>query len=165
MYKALEEDKNLDYGKKEFVNLMGAVRNRATHIPKHEENYDYNAFRDLYKVIVEGGYKLKINPKYLSYNSLHYHYDLKKKVGNPNSKLFGHRYIRPIHESGGAGRGECTERQAEFREDSACDIPRSCDIFCVQGYRTGESHEGFHAVTVRGKSELQVQPSYVDSRI
>jgi hypothetical protein len=37
---------------------------------------------------VEGGHKLKINQKHLSYNSLHY--DLKKKVGDPRSKW--HRY-------------------------------------------------------------------------
>jgi hypothetical protein len=42
-------------------------------------------------VIVEGGHKLKINPKHLSYNSLHH--DLKDKVGNPKSKWFGHTYF------------------------------------------------------------------------
>jgi hypothetical protein len=91
MYKKLEEDKDLDHGKKEVQNLMLAVQNRARHVPKHEQNYDYNAFRDLYKVIVEGGHKLKINPKHLSYNSLHH--DLKDKAGNPNSMWFGHTYF------------------------------------------------------------------------
>jgi hypothetical protein len=70
MYAALEKDENLDRDKKEVQNLMGAVENRARHVPTYEQNYDYNAFRDLYKVIVEGGHKLKINQKHLSYNSL-----------------------------------------------------------------------------------------------
>jgi hypothetical protein len=91
MYKALEEDKSLDHGKKEVVNLMRAVQNRATHLPKHEEIYDYNAFRDLYKVIVEGGHKLKINLKHLSYNRLHH--DMRKKVIDPKSKCFEYTYF------------------------------------------------------------------------
>jgi hypothetical protein len=33
---------------------MHAVENRTGNVPTHEQNYDYNAFRDLYKVIVEG---------------------------------------------------------------------------------------------------------------
>jgi hypothetical protein len=91
MYTALQKDENLDRDKKEVQNLIRAVENRARHIPKYKRNYDYNAFRDLYKVIVECGRKLKINPKHLSYNSL-YH-DLKDKVGNPNSNWFGHTYF------------------------------------------------------------------------
>jgi hypothetical protein len=91
MYKKLEEDKDLDHGKKEVQNLMWVVQNRARHVPKHETNYDYNAFKDLYKVIVEGGHKLKINPKHLSYNSLHH--DMRKKVIDPKSKYFGYTYF------------------------------------------------------------------------
>jgi hypothetical protein len=70
---------------------MWAVQNRARHVPKHEQNYDYNAFKDLYKVIVEGGHKLKINQKHLSYNSLHY--DMRKNVIDPKSKYFGYTYF------------------------------------------------------------------------
>jgi hypothetical protein len=90
MYGMLQSDNNLNKSDKKVQNLMRAIENRVRHAPRHEQNYDYNAFRDLYKVIVEGGPKLKINPKHLSYNSLHH--DLKDKVGNPNSKWFGHTY-------------------------------------------------------------------------
>jgi hypothetical protein len=91
MYKKLEEDKNLDRGKKEVVILMGAMRNRATHVLKHEKNPDYEVMRHLYKVIVEGGHKLKITPKHLSCNSLHH--DMRKKVGDPISKWNTHTYF------------------------------------------------------------------------
>jgi hypothetical protein len=63
---------------------MRTVQNRARHIPKCDVNYDYDAYTQLYKVLVEGRHNLKINLKYLSYNSLHH--DLKDKVGDPNSK-------------------------------------------------------------------------------
>jgi hypothetical protein len=91
MYGMLQSDDRLDKKDKKVQNLMRAVENRVRNVPRHEQNYDYNAFRNLYKVIVEGGHKLKINPKHLSYNSLHH--DLKDKVGNPNSKWFVHRYF------------------------------------------------------------------------
>jgi hypothetical protein len=81
MYDWLEADKTLDKQDKGVQNLMRAVQNRARHVRKHEKNPDYEVMRHLYKVLVEGGHKLKINPKHLSYNSLHY--DLKKKVGDP----------------------------------------------------------------------------------
>jgi hypothetical protein len=90
MYAVLEKDDTLDKKDKGVQNLMYAVQNLARHIPKHQTNYDNNAFRELYKVIVEGGHKLKINSKHLSYRSLHH--DLKDKVGNPNSKCFGYTY-------------------------------------------------------------------------
>jgi hypothetical protein len=60
-------------------------------VKKHEKNPDYEAMKHLYKILVEGGHKLKINPKHLSYNSLHY--DLKKKVGGPRSKWHRHTYF------------------------------------------------------------------------
>jgi hypothetical protein len=70
---------------------MRAVQNRARYVKKYEKNPDYEVMRHLYKELVEGGHKLKINPKYLSYNSLHY--DLKKKVGDPRSKWHRHTYF------------------------------------------------------------------------
>jgi hypothetical protein len=72
-------------------NLMRGVQNQAKHVKKYEKNLDYEAFGYLYKILVEGRHKLKINPKYLSYNSLHY--DLKKKVGDSRSKYHRHTYF------------------------------------------------------------------------
>jgi hypothetical protein len=81
MYDWLENDDSFDKKDKRVQNLIGAVQNRARNVKKHEKNPDYESFRHLYKILMEGGHKLKINPKHLSYNSLHY--DLKKKVGDP----------------------------------------------------------------------------------
>jgi hypothetical protein len=72
-------------------NLMRAVQNRVRHVKKHEKNPDYKAFRHLYKILVEGGHKLKINPKHLPFNSLHH--DLKGKVGDPRSKYHRNTYF------------------------------------------------------------------------
>jgi hypothetical protein len=87
MYDCLDKDESLDKKDKKVQNMMRAVQNQARHVKKHEKNSDYEAMRHLYKILVEGGHKLKINPKHLSYNSNH---DLKGKVGDPRSKY--HRY-------------------------------------------------------------------------
>jgi hypothetical protein len=60
-------------------------------VRKHEKNPDYEAMKHLYKILVEGGHKLKFNPKHLSYNSLYY--DLHKKVGDPRSKYHRNTYF------------------------------------------------------------------------
>jgi hypothetical protein len=112
-------------------------------------------------VIVDGGHKLKINPKHLSYNSLHY--DLKDKVGNPKSKWFGHTYFAADlddnpHTEDNTGILDRYKNLVELDavsvlndmqslERTARAIPRSCDICCVQGYRS-ENREGFHALAV-----------------
>jgi hypothetical protein len=91
MYDLLDKDERMDKTDKGVQNLMRAVQNRERHVRKHEKNPDYEVMRHLYKVLVEGGHKLKINPKHLSYNSLHY--DLKKKVEDPKSKWHRHTYF------------------------------------------------------------------------
>jgi ribosomal protein S15P/S13E len=91
MYEWLENDDSLDKKDKRVQNLMRVMQNLAKHVKKHEKNPDYEVMRHLYKVLVEGGHKLKINPKHLSYNSLHY--DLKKKVGDPRSNWHRHTYF------------------------------------------------------------------------
>jgi hypothetical protein len=70
------ENPDLDKKDKGVQNLMHAAQNWARHVKKHEKNPDYKAFRHLNKILVEHGHKLKIKPKHLSYNSLHY--NLKK---------------------------------------------------------------------------------------
>jgi predicted Zn-ribbon and HTH transcriptional regulator len=62
MYNLLEKDTTLDHSKKEVQNLMRVVQNRARHVRKHEKNFNYEAMRHLYKILVEGGHKLKFNP-------------------------------------------------------------------------------------------------------
>jgi hypothetical protein len=91
MYDWIDKDECLNKADKEVQNLMRAVQNRARHVRKVEKNPDYEAMRHLYKILVEGGHKLKINPKYLSYNSLHH--DLKEKVGDPRSKWHRNTYF------------------------------------------------------------------------
>jgi hypothetical protein len=91
MYDWLDKDETLDKQDPGVQNLMRAVQNRARHVMKHEKNPDYEMMRHPYKVLVEGGHKLKINPKHLSYNFLHY--DLRKKVGDPRSKRHRHTYF------------------------------------------------------------------------
>jgi hypothetical protein len=91
MYDLLEADKTLDKGDKGVQNLMRAVQNRGRYVRKHEKNPDYEAMKHLYKRLVEGGHKLKFNPKHLSYNSLHY--NLKGKVGDPRSKYHRNTYF------------------------------------------------------------------------
>jgi hypothetical protein len=61
MYVWIDKDESLNKSDKGVQNLMRAVQNPY-----------YEVMRDLYKVLVEGGHKLKINPKHLPYNSLHY---------------------------------------------------------------------------------------------
>jgi hypothetical protein len=70
---------------------MFAVQNMARQILKHQKNYDNDVYRHLYKILVEGMHKLKINPKHLPYNSIHH--DLKTKVENPKSKCQRHMYL------------------------------------------------------------------------
>jgi hypothetical protein len=111
----------------------------ARQIPKQEKNYDYDVYRHLYKVPVEDRHKLKINPKYLSYNSIHHH--LKEKVGDRTASGTSRSTLRPIYTkirrrrtirvyirqkqlSDGAGRSDNSERQAEFREDGPRDVLR-----------------------------------------
>jgi hypothetical protein len=78
------KNSNLDKIDQGVENLMHAVQNQTRHVRKFEKNPDYEVMRHLYKILVEGGHNLKINPKHLSYNFLHY--DLKGKVGDPRSK-------------------------------------------------------------------------------
>jgi hypothetical protein len=91
MYDLLDKDESLNKSDKGVQNLMRAVQIRARHVKKVEKNPDYEAMRHLYKILVEGGHKLKSNQKHLSYNSLHY--DWTGKVGDPRSKYHRNTYF------------------------------------------------------------------------